>query len=173
MDVPFGGSLILFPIFGVKYPQNPNFWGVFKPNGQNIESRLYDVRRRRSWDCRRDGGGSKQRLAASWNKSKQASCNRLMSSLQGRTETHLSRCLAWSATNTRNSHTPIPSSSNCSASAVKGRSDVRCALLRVDWKCRTWKWSTKWQGMKMRNHRNMTGNWRTIGRKRSQNVISG
>jgi len=27
-DVPFRGSLTLLPILGVKYPQNPNFWGV-------------------------------------------------------------------------------------------------------------------------------------------------
>ena len=35
-----GVSLTLFPILGVKSPENPNFWGVgvFKPNGQNIES---------------------------------------------------------------------------------------------------------------------------------------
>jgi len=40
-DVPFGVSLTLLPILGVKYPQNPIFgaWiGVFKPNVQNIES---------------------------------------------------------------------------------------------------------------------------------------
>ena len=34
-DVPFGVSLTLLPILGVKSPENPNFWGV---NGQNIES---------------------------------------------------------------------------------------------------------------------------------------
>jgi len=27
-DVPFGVLLILLHILGVKYPQNPNFWGV-------------------------------------------------------------------------------------------------------------------------------------------------
>jgi len=27
-DVPFGVSLILLPVFGVKYPPNPNFWCV-------------------------------------------------------------------------------------------------------------------------------------------------
>ena len=40
-DVPFVGSLILLPILGVKSPKKPIFraWiGVFKPNGQNIES---------------------------------------------------------------------------------------------------------------------------------------
>ena len=26
-DVPFGVLLILLPILGVKYPQNPQFWG--------------------------------------------------------------------------------------------------------------------------------------------------
>ena len=40
-DVPFGVSLTLLPILGVKSPKTPIFraWiGVFKPNGQNIES---------------------------------------------------------------------------------------------------------------------------------------
>ena len=27
-DVPFGVSLTLLPILGVKSPENPNFWGV-------------------------------------------------------------------------------------------------------------------------------------------------
>jgi len=27
-DVLLGVSLILLPILGVKYPQNPNFWGA-------------------------------------------------------------------------------------------------------------------------------------------------
>jgi len=27
-DVPFGVSLTLLPILVVKYPENPNFWGV-------------------------------------------------------------------------------------------------------------------------------------------------
>jgi len=27
-DVPFGGSLILLPILGVKSPENPNKWGA-------------------------------------------------------------------------------------------------------------------------------------------------
>ena len=27
-DVPFGVSLTLLPILGVKFSENPNFWGV-------------------------------------------------------------------------------------------------------------------------------------------------
>ena len=42
-----------------------------------------------------------------------------------------------------------------------------------NWKCRTWKWRTKCQFMKMWDHKNMTGNWRTSCWKRVHNVISG
>jgi len=45
-----GDLLTLLPILGVKYPQNPNFgaWiGVFKPNGQNIESFMLSKLRHR------------------------------------------------------------------------------------------------------------------------------
>ena len=39
-DVPFGVSLTLFPIFGVKSPENPNFWGV---------NRRFQARRAKCW----------------------------------------------------------------------------------------------------------------------------
>jgi len=40
-DVPFGRFVDIAPHLGGEIPPNPNFWawiGVFKPNGQNIES---------------------------------------------------------------------------------------------------------------------------------------
>ena len=39
-DVPFRGFVDIAFHSGVKYPQNPNFWGVNRglPNRQNIES---------------------------------------------------------------------------------------------------------------------------------------
>jgi len=41
-DVPFGGFVDIAPHFGGEIPRKPQFFGawigVFKPNGQNIES---------------------------------------------------------------------------------------------------------------------------------------
>jgi len=39
-DVPFGGFVNIASHDGGEIPQKPQFWGlgVFKPNGQNIES---------------------------------------------------------------------------------------------------------------------------------------
>jgi len=44
-DVPFGGFVDIAPRFGGEIPRKPQFlgaWiGVFKPNGQNIESFMF------------------------------------------------------------------------------------------------------------------------------------